>query len=356
MKIRNVRQLLSASFLISLVTVLPGCTREEPPRFYSMAETLDLPVDLQLAVQEQVQEISGTFETPHLVTESVAQTTLKLGQQVYQRRCVQCHGVTGDGQGPVAAAMYPRPRDYRKGVFKFTSTPYGSKPLRSDLVRTVTIGVRGTSMPSFKELSSQEIEAVVDYVLALTQRGELEAQITSIAEFDEEVDPEVIQDEVVPVIESQWNTAKGNEIVPMTTQPVFTMDHVKRGKEAFLSKGCSKCHGDDGRGQTKENLAGDLKDTWGHVTRAADLTSGMLHGGQRPIDVYKRIYAGINGTPMPGFANAFKEEPDTIWDLVAFVLSVSNRRRMGERPAPGPISPYIPAGSADAVSEANAAE
>jgi len=38
-----------------------------------------------------------------------------------------------------------------------------------------------------------------------------------------------------------------------------------------------------------------------------------------PIEIYRRIYSGINGTPMPSFANALKDNPETIWDLVSYV-------------------------------------
>jgi mono/diheme cytochrome c family protein len=118
----------------------------------------------------------------------------------------------------------------------------------------------------------------------------------------------------------------------------MTPANVERGKAAFLSKGCSKCHGEDGRGQTADNKG---KDVWGFETRAADLTSGMLHGGNRPLDIYRRIYNGINGTPMPGFANALKDSPDTVWDLVSYVLTLSNKRREGTVPPPGAMRPYV---------------
>ena len=111
---------------------------------------------------------------------------LKRGAEVYSRYCIQCHGVTGDGNGVAAAYLIPKPRDYRPGIFKFTSTTYGAKPLREDLLRTVRRGIRGTSMPSFSLLAPKDLEAVVDYVLALTHRGELETQLAEEAEFNED--------------------------------------------------------------------------------------------------------------------------------------------------------------------------
>jgi mono/diheme cytochrome c family protein len=244
--------------------------------------------------------------------------------------------------------MYPRPRDYRRGIFKFTSTPYGAKPLRADLVRTVMRGVPGTSMPAFKLLPREDVEATVDYVLALTLRGELEEQVAITAEAEEEIDPLTVQDETLPYLVSNWKQASQQEVRPVTPQPEFTREHVQRGREAFLTKGCSKCHGDDGRGLTADNLKAGLKDVWGFPTRAADLTSGMLRGGFEPEDVYRRIYSGINGTPMPAFSTTLAAEPDTLWDLVAYVLHVSGTRRRGAIPVPPPFLPYVPA---DAVSE-----
>jgi hypothetical protein len=97
----------------------------------------------------------------------------------------------------------------------------------------------------------------------------------------------------------------------------------------------------DGRG----GLAGNIeigKDAWGHETAAADLTSGMYRGGGRPIDIYRRIYSGINGTPMPGFAQAFSEEPDNVWYLVHFVRDMGERRRRNLPPGAGPAQQPTP--------------
>ncbi|MEO2026241.1 MAG: cytochrome c [Fuerstiella sp.] len=242
----------------------------------------------------------------------------------------------------MAVHLYPRPRDYTRGTFKFTSTPYGNKPRREDLIATVRRGVTGTSMPRFNRISDKEVSAVVDYVMVLAQRGELEFQLAMEADASEELDPEYVPEFVEDVV-NRWDSAKSSLTQPMTPQPELTAERAKLGRIAFLSKGCNKCHGDDGRGHTKDNIG---KDSWGFTTRAADLTSGMLHGGQDPVDIYRRIMNGINGTPMPGFKNALQKEPETIWDLVAYVLEVSNRRRFGEKIPAGLMKPYDTAANA----------
>lgn len=326
-------------FGLCSVVWISGCHRAEPPRFQASESGNELNQELQLEVDVELAKWTGSFLKPKLLaSDGEPQRDLTRGQAIYQERCVQCHGVSGDGKGPSGHFMYPRPRDYRKGIFKFTSTPFGYRPLRDDLVRTVKQGIRGTSMPAFPLLSQSDIQAVVDYVVALTRRGELEQQLIGMAESDEAIDAELVTDDLAPAVLARWSEAENAEVFPATRQPRFTPEHVARGKQAFLTKGCSKCHGEDGRGQTPENRGADA---WGLPTRAADLTSGMLRGGNRPLDIYRRIYNGINGTPMPSFSNMLKDEPDTAWDLVAYVLSVGNKRREGEIPAPGLMKPYV---------------
>jgi mono/diheme cytochrome c family protein len=322
-------------FEFAAILAICGCHRAPQPEFQSSTQVQALKPELQEQVRKVLDQNCGTAERPKLMgAEDVSADHLLHGREVYLFRCVHCHGVTGDGQGEAAKWLNPRPRDYRRGRFKFTSTPFDTKPLRSDLARTIRAGIPGTSMPSFNLLPAQDIEAVIDYVLVLTHRGELEFQLAGEAEASEELAPDVVT-ELVGSVLAPWKEAQSNASQPLSAQPVFTAEHVALGKKAFLTRGCSKCHGEDGRGQTPENLRGDLKDFWGHPTKAADLTSGLLHGGHRPEDVYRRIFNGISGTPMPSFQTNLGSEPDTFWNLVSYVLYVSNRRRAGEIPEAG---------------------
>ncbi len=276
--------------------------------------------------------------------EVVSSLRLRNGANVYRQRCGGCHGVTGDGGGAAAAYLMPKPRDYRKGIFKFTSTPYGMKPSRADLIRTIRRGAKGTSMPAFPWLSEEDLRDVVDYVILLSQRGEVEAYVAMIAdadyEADEDIDPADFVDGLSSVQES-WADAQGAVVLPVTAEPAYTDESIAAGRQAFLSRGCSKCHGEDGKGQTEwlsheflaeQNALPEDKriqinyDAWGQPAPAADLTARMLHGGRRPIDIYRRIYTGINGTPMPAFGDALAQEPETLWNLVHFVLSIVEGR------------------------------
>src|SRR5262249_53228507 len=103
--------------------------------------------------------------------------TLTQGSALYRRHCLHCHGVTGNGRGPTGPWVNPHPRDYRRGQFKFISTSKAvadRKPRRADLVRVLSRGIDGTSMPAFGLLPENEIEALASYVIHLSLRGEVE--------------------------------------------------------------------------------------------------------------------------------------------------------------------------------------
>lgn len=313
---------------VGCIPIIFGCQRSVPAEYASSEAVTQLEPELQQAVRQELRKWSGTPSEPKLLGATPEQTArLKHGEEVYRQNCEQCHGVTGDGNGPAAPYLTPRPRDYRRGVFKFTSTPYGSKPRRDDLMSTIERGVTGTSMPSFRLLSKHDRETVLDYVLALTHRGELEEMLVAQAENEGELDEEMVA-ELVSAIHDRWSTAGDNEVLAASKMPPITDESIAAGAEIFQQRECFKCHGRDGRG----GLAGGIEvgnDAWGHVDPAADLTSGMLHGGQRPIDIYRRISSGINGTPMPSFRDSFASDPDAIWHLTHYVLSLADQRRRG---------------------------
>jgi mono/diheme cytochrome c family protein len=310
---------------------LLGCRQAAPEQFTPAEATSQLDAELQSAVRQQLVKWCGTPERPKLLgAERRSAEMLSHGARVYQRNCQQCHGASGDGAGPAAAFLTPRPRDYRRGIFKFTSTPYGSKPRPEDLRRTIERGVVGTSMPSFRLLPKRDLDAVLAYVLALTHRGELEQLLAAHAEAEGELNDDAAAELAQSVLD-RWHAARENVVEPLSKMPPVTEESIAAGAALFQKRECNKCHGRDGRG----GLAGGIEvgnDAWGFKDPAADLTSGMLHGGQAPLDVYRRISSGINGTPMPAFRDSFASDPDAIWQLTHYVLALANQRRRGEQP------------------------
>jgi mono/diheme cytochrome c family protein len=80
------------------------------------------------------------------------------GKAVYEIRCAPCHGSAGTGDGPAAAALVPKPRNFRDPAFWRGRS-------RASLKLTVEQGRPGTMMSPFKGvLSDAEIDDVVRYV------------------------------------------------------------------------------------------------------------------------------------------------------------------------------------------------
>lgn len=357
-------QLVTASRQLCVVlwciVAAAGCRPTTPAQFTPSPQTvaltdgIDDPEELKeyRGLQSQIAKIlrerCGEPASPKLLGDREADSErLQRGAQLFGQYCVQCHGVNGDGKGILAPYLRPSPRDYTRGVFKFVSTSNG-KPRRADLIATIRRGVSGTSMPSFAQLSNDELADLADYVIALSQRGELEQTLARVAYDDGELPAAEDLDGMIAEILTPWQEADGSIVMPLTPMPPMTDESVAEGRELFLKFACSRCHGNDGRGGAIGSV--DVgADIWGDKVPAADLTSGMLRGGGRPIDVYRRIYAGIIGTPMPAFATQFQENPDDIWKLVHFVKDTGQRRRRGLPPAAN-----VPAATPPAESNADA--
>ena len=69
------------------------------------------------------------------------------GAEVFARNCAGCHGQDGSGDGPAAVALTPAPRN-------LTTAQFSDRSLSESLWN----GVRGSSMPSWSDLPSGELE------------------------------------------------------------------------------------------------------------------------------------------------------------------------------------------------------
>jgi mono/diheme cytochrome c family protein len=271
--------------------------------------------------------------------------TLAQGHQLYQRHCVHCHGMSGDGRGPTADSLNPVPRDFRRGIFKWKSTAGKSKPTHDDLVRTLKFGAVGTSMPPFILLPNDELNTLAQYVTYLSQRGEFEWNLLvryseelwteeeileAVQKKEEDVVAEVVE-EVAERIDETWADAADDvveaEDVDLAEPGSSEFeDSVTRGRELFLGPalGCTKCHGQDGRSVAKLSSADSL-DAWGRINPPRDLTLGLYRGGNRPIDLYRRIHEGIAGSSMPSQSSNKNVTKAELWDVVQFLRALPHR-------------------------------
>lgn len=281
----------------------------------------ELPLGAELAAaseawfgedSEQLRE-SGLFELARI----------EPGRRAYEAHCTGCHSAQGNGGGPAASHLAPRPRNFRRGVFKFTSTPTGRPPTRADLFRTITRGLAGSSMPEFRLLSEERRWDLVEYVRYLAVRGEFEQRALDYA-WDEEDLPDF--DEAAEIVLERWGPEKVKPVYPPTAETERTPEAVERGRALFVDPAganCAACHGEGGKGDGP--TAGDYTDEWGYPIRPRDLTMGTFRAGESPADLYRSIATGINGTPMPSYEGTF--EAEDIWAMVHYILSLSEGTR-----------------------------
>ena len=306
---------------------------------------------------------------------------MQQARPLYARHCQHCHGVSGDGNGPTAWSMQPKPRDFRQGKFKFTSTRTMYKPARADLMRTLNEGIAGTYMPNFKLMPDDEKAALIEYVIWLANRGEVEDRALAVLgdDFGEEVVAEALEDDEMEdlaedwadyaedfpeefadwgaSIGSKWNLSERSKsvITPKTPRVEPTAESVARGRAIYLSDSakCASCHGETAAGNGPQTYAfqraddGDgyndvpgLHDDWGEPIAPRNLLTGIYRGGRRPIDLYRRIYSGINGSKMPGFGSSLTDEQ--IWDVVNYVYAVGEDPDAGKTGGSSAVPDDVP--------------
>lgn len=83
------------------------------------------------------------------------------GRDLYLTSCAPCHGENADGQGPRAAVLDPKPRDYTDPAWRQTAT-------FDSVLASIRDGVPGSAMPSWEILSEEDLEAVTRYVLEIS--------------------------------------------------------------------------------------------------------------------------------------------------------------------------------------------
>ena len=217
------------------------------------------------------------------------------GKAVYDKWCAGCHGTTGAGDGPAAEYMLPRPRDFTKGIYQIRTTASGELPTDADLLRVVSDGMPGTTMPEWRsKLTESERTSVVAYIKTLS------------------------------------DFFKGAAPKPITVgkAPSSSSATIADGREAFRKLECFKCHGQEGRGDGPS--APTLTDDFDHPIRAADLSRHWtFNGGATVEEIYTRLRTGLDGTPMPSFSDAVDAKVVTdeqLWHVAQWVRSLSSER------------------------------
>src|SRR5271165_1166448 len=213
------------------------------------------------------------------------------GKHLYYRYCWGCHGFRGDGNGENAPYLNILPRNFVAATFKCRSTPTGTLPLDTDLYNSLARGFNFTNMPSWAALTAQNRADLVAFIKTFSAR---------------------------------WVAEKPGDPIQIPGEPKLTVESIKHGGELFQKLECWKCHGQEGRGDGPS--ASTLTDSNDQPIRPYNFTSdNRSKCGTTNSDLYRIFMTGLDGTPMPSFADVVK--PEDAWDLVHYLrtLQVNNK-------------------------------
>lgn len=85
-------------------------------------------------------------------------TLLVAGKKIYDQACAACHGATGEGNGPVAFALKPPPRNFRADPFKAGDSV-------DQIFATITNGLPDTRMTGYSLIPEQDRWGLAYYVV-----------------------------------------------------------------------------------------------------------------------------------------------------------------------------------------------
>jgi mono/diheme cytochrome c family protein len=208
------------------------------------------------------------------------------GKQLFYRYCWGCHGFRGDGNGENAPYLNILPRNFVAATFKCRSTPTGTLPTDADLFKAIERGFNTTNMPSWITLTSQDRADLVAFIKTLSPR---------------------------------WKNEQAGEPIKVPPEPALTVDSLKHGEELFTKLECWKCHGQEGRGDGPS--ASTLTDSNDQPIRPYNFAAGSrFKCGSSNGDLYKIFMTGLDGTPMPSYADVIK--PQDAWDLVHYLRTL----------------------------------
>lgn len=96
------------------------------------------------------------------------------GRLRFAEHCVECHGPEGEGNGVVAPALNPKPRDFTSGVFYIDADADAETGEPADLARVIRYGPGtfggSSAMPPWGDVFTEaQIRDLVAYVLSLDE-------------------------------------------------------------------------------------------------------------------------------------------------------------------------------------------
>jgi len=247
------------------------------------------------------------------------------GKGAFGINCASCHGMAGAGDGPAAAALNPKPRNFTEGYWR-----YGGGLAR--VTRTISEGSPGTAMSAFPGLPLEDRVAIAHYVRSLAPKLEDDkpedlawlnpAPSATGAPGGATVagGAPAPTGPVIPIAEAmqalvEAEPAAGAALAALEGEP---------GADVYAAR-CASCHGVSGEGGVRVRMLGSSP--YAYVT-----TRSLAHPRgawvSNPAVFDRLVLEGLGGFVMPGSGDLSRAE---LRDLYTYTQKLRARQEAGAR-------------------------
>jgi len=262
-------------------------------------------------------------------------------EQAYKIHCSQCHGDYMQGNGPVAAWIYPIPKNLRNADFLRNLT-------KERVVYSIKHGVKGTPMPPWgevgenkpqngpPELTNSEISQLADWIFSTLPGGNIIRSSEDVPKWQyspEDVMKELAQEGNQPILvpDEKADTSNFFDVIPnpksdpdkdsyYIKQKYYTEANIEAGR-AFFVLNCAPCHGSDADGSSLRAEA--MRDA-----KPRMLTNLDWIDTRDDLRLLRSIKFGVPGTAMNPWGDLTSSLQRL--QLVMFIRSLTREQQMRE--------------------------
>jgi mono/diheme cytochrome c family protein len=247
------------------------------------------------------------------------------GKNLFGVNCASCHGTSGHGDGPAAAALNPKPRNFTESYWR-----YGGGLAR--VVRTITEGSPGTAMSAFPGIPIEDRIAIAHFVRSLGPKllddkpedlawlnpapaaGGAAAGAAVAGGAAAPTGP------VIPIADAMKalavaEPAAGVALAAVTGEP---------GADVYAAR-CASCHGVSGEGGIRTRMLGSAPYAY-VTTRSLGQPRGDWASNGAGFE--KLVLEGLPGFVMPANGDLSRAE---IRDLYNYTQQLRARQEAGAR-------------------------
>lgn len=242
---------------------------------------------------------------------------LNLGYRIYTNYCGACHGPNGDGKGAASKGLFPPPRNFTLGIYKFSKSLAGELPDDETFAEIITKGLHGTAMLPWA-IQGEALDSVIQYIKTFA--------------------PKVWED---PKKEIGKRVSIGSD--PFTAAKASA---IELGKKVYHVKAnCQMCHrayelkkdisawnkeiNGEEISEFEANLYELKPQSFEDAGKAIplDFTYHIVRSAKTIDELAHRIAAGVGGAAMPSWKDTITDEE--IWSLAYYVRHLMD---IGQKP------------------------